>query len=188
MASAGRAEADEAFEERELAAHAKVYVEMLRVLGIAVVRVDFSDTRATSALLSAAGVPDEAVRDVVRAHKPTSGPELLARHGLRVEEAARALGQEHTSRQARAEERTFRPLSGEIGVPVRVDPLRLQGFGYYEGWRLAVVVADAYGEAAVGDGGVVTWTQAMLGNRKERLVTTGIGSQYLAARFFREGV
>ena len=32
-----------------------------------------------------------------------------------------------------------------------------------------------------GDGGVVEWTKVMLGNAKERLVTSGLGLERLAA-------
>jgi hypothetical protein len=33
------------------------------------------------------------------------------------------------------------------------------------------------------DGGVVDWTQRLLGNAKERLITSGLGSQRLCSEF-----
>jgi RimJ/RimL family protein N-acetyltransferase len=192
LVSAGRATADEAFERDELGRHAIVMVRLLRDLGVRVVRVELSDVRATRALLATAGVTEELVRAQVRAHKPTSGLDLLAGVGVQLPLIEGDIGAalsglplpaEHRSRLLRMHERTAAPLAAHLGIPVRVEVSRLQGLGYYDTWRLAVVVGDDAGEAAVGDGGVVDWTQAMLSDKKERLVASGIGVEYLAARF-----
>jgi ribosomal-protein-alanine N-acetyltransferase len=192
MVSAGRAEGEEAFEQRELGRHARVYVHMLRALGLRVARVELSDTRATSALLAAAGLTHDDVRRSVRGHAPTSGPELLARHGVTIPRLDDDIAARLSELPLRDDEKrrifamhanAAAPLSAELALPVRIDLGRLHALDYYDGWRLSVVIADEAGEAAVGDGGVVTWTQTILGDRKERLVTSGIGSEYLAVRF-----
>jgi hypothetical protein len=193
LVSAGRALADVAFERDEVAAHARVYVQMLRALSIRPARIEVSDTRATLALLESAGLSRDDVRANVRAHAPTSGRDLLASRGVvlpSIDEPrdldALAIDDEQRSRLARLLSATLKPLERALEVPVRLDLARLQGLDYYDGLRVSIFVGDAAGEAAVGDGGVVSWTQTILGDRKERLVTSGIGVEYLAARFLAE--
>lgn len=66
----------------------------------------------------------------------------------------------------------------------RFDRTRPEGLGYYEGPMLRVSITDAEGvRYPIGDGGLVGWTQRLLANRKERLVTSGFGLGLLAARF-----
>ncbi|MDA0179421.1 hypothetical protein OJ997_03865 [Solirubrobacter phytolaccae] len=66
----------------------------------------------------------------------------------------------------------------------RFDLHRPEGLGYYDGPMLRVCVTDAAGvRYAIGDGGLVDWTQRLLANRKERLVISGLGLGLLAARF-----
>lgn len=72
-------------------------------------------------------------------------------------------------------------------VEVLDDPDRASGRGYYTGlcFKLHAVVGGAVvGDEHVelGDGGFVTWTQQLIGNRKERLLITGIGVDRLAVR------
>jgi hypothetical protein len=56
------------------------------------------------------------------------------------------------------------------------DPGREAGRGYYTGLCYKVLA----GGNEVGDGGFVTWTQKLLDNRKERLLTSGIGIDRVA--------
>jgi hypothetical protein len=60
----------------------------------------------------------------------------------------------------------------------RFDLARRQGLGYYDGPMLRVTVGDI----AIGDGGLVDWTQRLLANGKERLLISGFGLGLLAAR------
>lgn len=77
----------------------------------------------------------------------------------------------------------LRRLAAEL-PEARFDLTRPEGVGYYDGPMLRVVVTDAEGHRyPIGDGGVVDWTQRLLANRKERLVTSGLGLGLLAARF-----
>jgi hypothetical protein len=79
----------------------------------------------------------------------------------------------------------FGPLAETVGesitdADVVDDPERTSGRGYYAG--LCYKVFAALGDEAfeLGDGGFVTWTQQLLGNRKERLLIGGIGIDRLA--------
>jgi hypothetical protein len=62
-------------------------------------------------------------------------------------------------------------------VTVVNDPDREPGRDYYTGFAFSAYIDGAN----VADGGLTDWTQRLLGNRKERLYTTGIGIDRLAA-------
>ena len=67
------------------------------------------------------------------------------------------------------------------GVEFILDPSRLAGKGYYPGLCFHVFVETASGEyLELADGGVVDWTQALLGSIKERLVISGIAGERVA--------
>jgi hypothetical protein len=66
-------------------------------------------------------------------------------------------------------------------VAVADWPERAEGRSYYDGF--CAKVHATYGGAAfeVGDGGLVDWTQQLLADRKERLFTSGLGLERIAA-------
>ena len=50
---------------------------------------------------------------------------------------------------------------------------------YYYGMRIKVkIIADGV-EYEIGDGGLLDWTQKLLANKKERMLTMGLGIQLL---------
>ena len=65
-------------------------------------------------------------------------------------------------------------------VDVTIRPDRTAARGYYPGlcFKLTVVYDDE--EIEVGDGGIVTWTQSLVGSHKERLMTSGLSLERLA--------
>jgi hypothetical protein len=68
-------------------------------------------------------------------------------------------------------------------VTVIADPDRVSGRGYYTGVCFKIHAGGGPGQMReVGDGGFVQWTQHLLGNRKERLLISGIGLDLLAAQ------
>jgi hypothetical protein len=72
-------------------------------------------------------------------------------------------------------------FDGADDVTVVDWPDRPGGRGYYAG--LCFKVSAIYGGVTleVGDGGVVDWTQQLLTSRKERLFTSGLGLERMAA-------
>jgi hypothetical protein len=76
---------------------------------------------------------------------------------------------------------TLTPLAGTLADEVldrttldaTLDPARVSGRGYYVGLCFKIFSS----ETELGDGGFVEWTQSLLGDRKERLVISGIGSE-----------
>jgi len=79
----------------------------------------------------------------------------------------------------------FAPVAAAVraSVPdaeVLDDPERAAGRGYYTGLCFKVLASRAGEPMEFGDGGFVTWTQRLLGSRKERLITSGIGVDRVA--------
>jgi hypothetical protein len=69
---------------------------------------------------------------------------------------------------------------GSAATLVSVWPERTAARGYYPNLCFKLDV-DCDGEAIdVGDGGIVTWTQSLVGSGKERLMTSGLGLERLA--------
>jgi hypothetical protein len=62
---------------------------------------------------------------------------------------------------------------------VVLDPRRKAGRGYYGGVCFKVHVTSSDVPFEVADGGFVDWTQQLLGNRKERLLISGLGVERL---------
>jgi hypothetical protein len=71
------------------------------------------------------------------------------------------------------------PLAAEFpDVAFGFDQAREAGRGYYVGAGLQVHAQDLAGtEYFLVDGGFTDWTQRLLSNRKERLLTSGMGSE-----------
>lgn len=201
LVSAGPVEPEDRFETESLAAHLAVYLELLRALAeagwrIGRVGVALSDTELVRGLLAAKGVDAAQVRAAVRTHKLDSAAAFLAERGISLpprlpslDAAADELQQLGTPsawlRLRRAEERVVAPLRRafpEVDFSFELD--RLAGLGYYEGLCLHLEVeSESRGPIQLGDGGFTRWTQELLGNRKERLLTSGFGSE-LAVRLF----
>jgi hypothetical protein len=72
-------------------------------------------------------------------------------------------------------------LAGLTGVTVVDDPDRPAGLGYYAGLCFKAFVVRDDVRTEIADGGLINWTQSLLGNRKERLVISGAGIEGLAS-------
>jgi hypothetical protein len=76
------------------------------------------------------------------------------------------------------------PLAGDVAdevmrrIDVELDPSRMSGRGYYVGLCFKVYA----GEVELADGGFTAWTQMLLGDRKERLLISGLGTERAADR------
>lgn len=72
----------------------------------------------------------------------------------------------------------------EIGV----DALSEEKREYYSGLRYQIFASDEAGEESfLVDGGTTDWTQKLLGDRKERFMTSGMGSERFLVCFGRRG-
>jgi hypothetical protein len=73
-----------------------------------------------------------------------------------------------------------RDMAGDT-IAVSLDPQRETGRSYYVSlcFKLSVMTDD--GPIEVADGGIVDWTQSLLGSNKERLMISGLSLDRLAA-------
>lgn len=75
------------------------------------------------------------------------------------------------------------PLCAEFpGLDFRFAPERTRGRGYYRSLCFEANVVGEDGEVYfLGDGGLTDWTAKLLGDRRERLMISGLGSERFAA-------
>ncbi len=64
---------------------------------------------------------------------------------------------------------------------ITADPDRVLGRGYYRDLCFKVIVDTGPSALEVGDGGFTDWTQELVSNRKERLLTGGLGLDRLTS-------
>jgi hypothetical protein len=197
LVTAGRDTGDERFEQEALREQLSVWLRLvadLRAAGwdLPGVRIELSDTRVMRVLLTSAGVPLESLRGHV---SPMKFDEELKRRGLSLpgpvteplkvlDGDLRRLGE----RMERLRTGVLEPLAARFpGTETRFDFARLHGVNYYEGPTVHIVLRAPDGrELPVGDGGFTTWTQSLLNDRKERLLTGALGTEFLC-RVFRPG-
>jgi hypothetical protein len=106
-------------------------------------------------------------------------------HLLLLTDALRRAGASHVRIRLTLLDPRFAPVAEAVREAVRDaevldDPERAAGRGYYTGLCFKVLASCADEPVEFGDGGFVTWTQKLLGNRKERLITSGIGIDRVA--------
>jgi hypothetical protein len=72
-------------------------------------------------------------------------------------------------------------FDGRTDVDVVDDPDRAAGRDYYSGFCFDVAVHVGAERMGVADGGFVDWSRRLLGNRKERMLISGLGVDRLTA-------
>ena len=75
---------------------------------------------------------------------------------------------------------TVLPALDDGPVPVRPDPTRTQGRGYYTSAALRLVLEDGDSYRDFGDGGFTDWVATLTGNAKERSLTSCVSVERLA--------
>ncbi len=194
LVTAGRDAGEHRFETDALVDHVGVWlrlVEALRARGFRIgdASVEISDLEAVAALCAALGADVAEIRTVAAAHRVGAAAEVLARRGVRlpasVGDPRRDLGALHARlpraaalRLDRVRERAFPAIARAFpGASVRLDLSRLEGLGYYPGLALRISIATPAGTLPVVDGGFTSWTQALLADRKERLLASAVGAE-----------
>jgi hypothetical protein len=195
LVSAGRDSGSHAFEIQHLGEHIHFYLRFFEALNkqgfsFREPLVEISDTAVVEALLSQAGVSLEELRQSVRAHLLGGSERFLAERGIRLPEAiedpARELpGSVPHFRLARLKTELIDKLRTEFPeAQFRFNLARLEGLSYYQGvcLRISPIAPDG-NRYAVTDGGFTNWTARLLEDRKERLLATGIGSEFVCAKY-----
>ncbi|MBO0727386.1 MAG: ATP phosphoribosyltransferase regulatory subunit, partial [Blastocatellia bacterium] len=158
--------------------------------------VELSDTRVVGGLCSAFGINRDEIRASVRAHDSESSERLLEKRSAAwprsVAEPCDDLAQfdlpKHLIVQlGLLEQYVCAPLREERKeVRLSFNLRRLTGLGYYEGPCFHIKAKNERGETfAIADGGFVNWTRRLLGDSKERLMTSAIGSEFICRMFRR---
>jgi hypothetical protein len=159
--------------------------------------LEVSDTDVVAALLRARGIDPADAREEIRAHELGGSSAFLARHGVDLPRGRVAalrgvvadLPRPLRERAESLDEHVLEVLGRRFPrVRVALDLGRLEGLGYYTGPCVRISATDPEGvRFPLGDGGVLRWTAKLLADDRERVVTTGIGLELIAARFARRG-
>jgi hypothetical protein len=181
LVTAGRDTGSFRFETAHLLEHTRVYLRMFRTLAAAGFSlqeplVEFTDMTAVEAALTFAGVTREEIRDSVRAHRLGGSERFLE---------ARGVALPVDTRHPLLESKVVQPLRSEFPeARFRVNQARLEGLGYYRHFTLRISPQAPDGNRyPVGDGGFTDWTARLLGNQKERLLISGIGSEFVCKKY-----
>jgi hypothetical protein len=197
MVTAGRDTGSLAFEIQHLGEHVRFYLRLFRELGVhefhlASPLIEISDTGIVQGLLAAHGVNPEEVREAIRAHRPGGSEQFLAERGIAlpnaIEDPARELpAGQGTERLARLKSDLLDALQAEFPeATFRFNLARLEGLSYYNGFCLRISPETPDGARfPVADGGFTNWTARLLQNKKERLLTSGIGTEFVCFRYRR---
>jgi hypothetical protein len=181
LLTAGRDTGSFRFETANLVEHVRVYLLMFRMLtgvGFALRNplVEFADMSAVEAELEAAGITREEVRKSVRAHQLGGSERFLRERGIAALTDAR---------RPQLEADVIASLRDEFPeAEFRVNQQRLEGLGYYCSFTLRISPQAPDGRRyPIVDGGFTDWTARLLGNRKERLLISGIGSEFVCKTY-----
>jgi hypothetical protein len=195
MVTAGRDTGSLAFETQHLGEHIRFYLQLFRELGahgfrLANPLVEISDTGIVQSLLAAHGVRSKELREVIRAHRPEGSEQFLAERGIAfpnaVEDPRRELpAGQGSERLARLKSGLLDALQAEFPeAKFRFNLARLEGLNYYNGFCLRISPEAPDGARfPVVDGGFTDWTARLLQNKKERLLTSGIGTEFVCFRY-----
>ena len=181
LVTAGRDLGSFRFETAHLLEHVRVYLRIFRILagaGFALESplVEFADMNAVEAAVDGAGITRDEIRHSVRAHRLGGSESFLRERGLAAEEDAR---------HPQLESGVIAPLREEFPeAQFRVNQQRLEGLGYYRRFTLRISPKAPDGNRyPIVDGGFTDWTAHLLGNRKERLLISGIGSEFVCKTY-----
>ena len=189
MVTAGRDSGSSAFEVQHLREHIAVYLRLFRALNqagfsLTAPLVEITDLAATEALLAPAGVSRDDVRKAVRAHIVGGSERFLAERGVTLPDNT-AGSTAAAPRLALLQKPVVDPLRVEFPeAEFRLTLARLEGLGYYTGLCLRISPTAPNGVLyPVADGGFTGWTARLLQDRKERLLTSGIGSEFVCRKY-----
>lgn len=195
LVSAGRDAGSDAFEVQHLREHIRFYLRLFAALNKEGFRfreplVEISDTATVEALLRESGIALDELHNSVRAHRLGGSEEFLANRGVNLPEAIDDPARELLSspsqhRLSRVKAEVFDVLRQEFPeAQFRFNLARLEGLGYYKGLclRIAPLAPDG-NRYPITDGGFTDWTARLLEDRKERLLATGIGTEFACARY-----
>ena len=201
LVSAGRDTGSFAYEIEALRDHIDCYLCMLNSLekidfAFQDIVVELSDTRVVSSLCTTLNIDRDQVRTLVRARDSASSKKVLDQYSATWPETTTGLFEEfsqfnlpkHLMHQLiLLQQNVLKPLQEtHANVRFEFNLHRLTGLGYYDGPCFHIKLKnDRDVPFMLADGGFVNWTQVLLSDCKERLMTSAIGEE-LICRMFRQ--
>lgn len=206
MVSAGRDSGSFAFELAALQEHINFYLQFISKLsadGFAFkdIAVELSDTAVVAALCAKFDIDPGTIRKVVRARDHDSSARVLEQyanlwpksltgaHGdLALLNLSKYLPQHLMKRLNKLEEVVCQGLqSKHNNVRFQFNLHRLTGLSYYRGPCFHIKMKNQAGDKfMLADGGFTDWTQLLLGDSKERLMTSAIGTELICRLFGKQ--
>jgi hypothetical protein len=195
LVSAGRDTGSHAFEIQHLGDHIRFYLLLFAALNeqgfsFREPLVEISDTTVVEALLRNSGIAPQELRRSVRAHVLGGSERFLAERGVKLPEAIEDPALELPGgtpyfRLARLKTELIEKLRHEFPeAQFRFNLARLEGLGYYRGLCLRISpIAPDGNRYPITDGGFTDWTARLLEDRKERLLATGIGTEFACVKY-----
>ena len=198
LVTAGRDSGSFSFEISALEEHIRCYLSLISNLmaidfAFEEISVELSDTRVVSHLCAEFGIDMAAVRSGVRARDSKSSAKVLEAYPNlwpgKTTQPAEDLAQynlpKHLIMQLVLLQEKISPLSEKFpDVHIDFNLHRLTGLGYYQGPCFHIKAKNDRGEMfMLGDGGFVDWTQQLLTDGKERLMTSAIGTELVIRMF-----
>lgn len=201
MVSAGRNKGAESFELEELSKHIGVYLNFLQscvgsgLLEISDVQVKVSDPSVIKELIASIGISHEVVRKNVRAGDSESSERVLSEHNAtwprlikdpNIDLKEFNITEASKSRLKELKENVLNKLCAlHSNVDFKIDIQRLTGISYYSGpcFHIRIKRKSDANWQMIADGGATPWTQMLLTDRKERLMTSAIGIELLLRLF-----
>jgi hypothetical protein len=181
LVTAGRDTGSFRFETAHLLEHVRVYLRIFRgltALGFSFQSplVEFADLIAVETALAATGITRNQIQNAIRAHRLGGSERFLRERGVA------ALPDQHPL----LESAVIGPLRAEFPeAQFRVNQERLEGLGYYSSFTLRISSRAPDGNRyPIIDGGFTDWTARLLSNQKERLLISGIGSEFVCKTYW----
>lgn len=183
LVTAGRDMGSRQFEIAALVEHLRFYLQLFRNLN----QVGFVLHEPLVELTDAASIRPfipEILEDRdgqgIRAHLHGGSERFLEKHDITLP---------GTLPELKYLEELILPLKAEFPEgQFRVNTARLEGLNYYDGAMLRISPLAPDGERyAIADGGFTNWTARLLQNQKERLLTSGIGTEFTCRRYWSGG-
>jgi len=138
--------------------------------------VEITDFAVTRRLLEQFGIAQAEIRELIRAHRPGASEKLLHDHGVQFP---------HDYADPVLEEQVLSPLRRDYPeAEFRMKLDRLEGLNYYTSLALRISPLAPDGQRySVADGGFTDWTTRLLQDRKERMLTSGIGAEFICRQY-----
>jgi len=183
LVTAGRDTGSRQFEIAALVEHLRFYLQLFRNLnevGFVLHEPLVELTDATSIRPFIPEVVEDRDGQGIRAHLHGGSERFLEKHGITLP---------GTLPELKYLEDLIQPLQDEFPEgQFRVNTARLEGLNYYDGAMLRISPLALDGQRyAIADGGLTNWTARLLQNQKERLLTSGIGTEFTCRSYWSRG-